>query len=153
MLKFRTSKQFPPYDKDGNCNLKTNSGGGVYIIREKYPFNNRVVYVGKSHESLKKTLYRHFQQWNDKRSATGKKWQIFERVTYHGQPIYKFSVQICFVNDKAAIDALEQALIFKFKPRDNKQKLNFYTEAEMDKIERKFESATGWNPANDFEPF
>ena len=59
------SKWNIPYKKNGetfygNSIMKKS---GVYVIKK----NNKVVYVGESHtNNLYRTLYRHFQRWNDK---------------------------------------------------------------------------------------
>ena len=57
----KATKRFKPYT-DGIPTLRTNVGGGVYIIR----LLDEVVYVGKSNADVKKTLYRHFQKWTDR---------------------------------------------------------------------------------------
>lgn len=144
-MKFLTSKQFKPYDTFGKCSLKNNTGGGVYIIRKK----GKVVYVGKSHKQLKKTLYRHFQIWTDKRNQYKKNNQSYERVTYHTEERNKFTVQICYINNEKAIDLLEKSLIIKLQPVDNKLKINEY----QNSVILKFETATEWNQHCTENPF
>lgn len=142
------TKRFKPYT-DGIPTLKTNTGGGVYIIRE----GNQVVYVGKSNADIKKTLYRHFQRWTDRRSIDAKKYQIYERVTYHGQDLNNYTVQVYYCNDTNKIDLLETTLIFKLKPRDNKQKLQMYTLDQRNTMVTQIENADTWNPISDENPF
>lgn len=142
------TKQFKPYT-DNIPTLRNNIGGGVYIIREE----GVVVYVGKSNADLKWTLYRHFQKWIDKRSDGGKKWQIYQRVTYYGQDLTKFSVQVYYCDDTKYIDLMETTLIIKLKPRDNKQKLDFYTQEQMNNVKIDIKNMESWNPICEENPF
>lgn len=85
---------------------------GVYFIKE----NGTLVYVGCSRSDVYETAYRHFQQWNDPRG--------YERTTYADQlafNIYTISVQATLPDD--AMD-VESAYITKYRPRDNKYKLD-----------------------------
>jgi len=82
---------------------------GVYIIKE----DGVIVYVGYSATDLYTTMYRHFQEWNDKRGA---------RVTYFNllnKRVYKVRLVYCTPLQAAR---LEKALIIKYYPRDNKEK-------------------------------
>ena len=64
----KASKFFTPYYKKNNnlkCSLdhsKVKDKTGVYLIKQ----DSKIVYVGYSIGSLYKTIYRHFQDWNDK---------------------------------------------------------------------------------------
>lgn len=116
---------FTPYiehnGKRGKAALKK-TGSGVYIIKE----GANVVYIGFSASDVKKTLYRHFQKWIDKRHPETKRVQRIERVTYMNKNFknenYRVKVVFC-KNGKEAAD-LEHALIKKIKPRDNSVKLD-----------------------------
>lgn len=80
---------------------------GVYFIRSKK--TNKIVYIGHSSTNLKKTLYRHFQNWNDKTQV---------RQTYESK---YFDVRIIETTPKKA-QPMERYLIKKFQPRDNTNK-------------------------------
>lgn len=81
---------------------------GVYIIFKK----NEIVYVGYSGYNVYKTLYRHFQSWND---------PVQVRVTYN-KTDPNIKVRVIYCNSRKAKN-LESALIIKFEPKDNPQKL------------------------------
>ena len=131
--KIKTTPLFKPYNNDNKPTLKSNGKGIYYIFR-----NGRLHYIGKSSYDIKKTLYRHFQKWTDKRRDSARRWQIFERVTYYGLPVNEFKVKCLFIDNTDLIDTLEQALIKKHTPPDNSQKLAFYSAeqetAALDKI-------------------
>jgi hypothetical protein len=79
---------------------------GVYFIKE----NNQLVYIGSSKKNSTSALYRHFQQWNDRR---------FQRITYNRD----VCTVIIFECEKSF--DIEVKFIQYFKPRDNK---NLYIE-------------------------
>lgn len=108
-IKFSLIGQKPPYDKNGKTNFpSTWAKKGVYIIYE----NNIVVYVGSSRYNLYKTMYRHFESWHN---------IIQKVVTYKNrQKKYKVEVFECGFKD---VLTLETRFILKYKPRDNKNKL------------------------------
>ena len=91
---------------------------GVYMIYK----GGRLRYVGYSETDLYKTMYRHFQSWNDRRQI---------RVTYDPD---KVKVRVIYCRDGIQADRLEKALILKHKPIDNPNK---YTLFEADKEEKK----------------
>lgn len=106
----KISKFFPPYyEKNGvdHCTLKTDylKKAGVYFIKE----NGIIVYVGHSSTILYKTIYRHFQKWDDKRS---------ERKVYNK---YSCTIRIITTTPTQA-PRLEGYLIQKMQPRDNEIK-------------------------------
>lgn len=106
----KASKFFYPYFKKGKalkCSLdhsKVKDRTGVYLIKQ----NEKIVYVGYSIGSLYKTIYRHFQSWNDKAQ---------ERKVYDKTGV---KIRVFFCTPKQA-DRLETFFIQKLKPRDNKQ--------------------------------
>lgn len=81
---------------------------GTYVIRSRK--TGRVIYVGYSANNLKRTLYRHFQRWNDPKQPN--------RYTY--DPRF-YDITIYKVNSRTA-PKLEKALIKKYNPPDNKFK-------------------------------
>jgi hypothetical protein len=80
---------------------------GTYIIKSKKTGN--IIYVGYSSNNLYRTLYRHFQQWNDRQQ---------NRFVY-GKNNYFVRV---VPTTATRAESLEQALIRKYNPRDNKNK-------------------------------
>jgi excinuclease UvrABC nuclease subunit len=84
---------------------------GVYLIYK----NQKLVYVGFSSYNVYKTLYRHFQQWNDPMQI---------RVVYSKNDS-SIKVRVIYTT---AIRArkLEKALIIKYRPKDNPDKLDSY---------------------------
>ncbi len=133
---------FAPYKKEKECTIDF-TGTGVYIIKE----NDVVVYVGMSKKDVKSTLYRHFQKWTDRRGATRKKKEPYDRVTYKDKDILGFTYQckvILFSNEHDAF-VMESLLIKRLKPRDNKNKAEKKYGIHYDKIEKsKFESEAGF---------
>jgi excinuclease UvrABC nuclease subunit len=80
----------------------------VYLIYK----NNKLVYVGMSQSDVYKTMYRHFQSWEDP-------FQI--RVTYTKRMNCACRVVLCTA---AQALNLEKALILKYRPKDNPNKYN-----------------------------
>lgn len=82
---------------------------GVYLI-----FRNATLrYVGYSGYNVYKTLYRHFQSWNDPN-------QIRSVYSPNDEQI---KVRVIYCNNSKA-KKLESALIIKFQPIDNPDKLS-----------------------------
>ena len=115
----KISKWFEPY-KNGKPTLeyKKTQRPAVYFIRE----NKKIVYVGYSTTNLYKTMYRHFQKWNDKQQ---------ERKVYDK----KTEVRVIFCTALQA-DRLETYLIQKLKPRDNAHKYTDQPPAPAVNIEK-----------------
>ena len=109
MIKSRFIK---PYKKDNERTSlpETMNRSGVYLIADK---NGKIVYVGHSLSNLYKTMYRHFQSWKDWRQKRA----TFSRKTH--------KVRIVFTTPKQA-EKLEKALILKYKPKGNPDKLFDY---------------------------
>lgn len=89
---------------------KKGSQAGTYLIKKSG--SNKILYVGYSETQLYKTIYRHFQAWND---------QAQERTTYDKEG---YSVKIFFTTPAKAAK-LEQYFIKKYEPQDNKD-INVY---------------------------
>ncbi len=104
MRKFRTKS---PYDKDGKTNFKyTNGKSGVYLIYK----DSKLMYVGMSGSNLYKTMYRHFQSWEDSTQI---------RTTYNGKSTRnKFTCRVVLCSPSKAA-SLEKMIIIKHKPKDN----------------------------------
>lgn len=108
-------KFLPPYDEKGKCTFRAaKERPGVYIIKE----DSKIVYVGKSGYNLYKTMYRHFQSWHHSQQDV---------VSYKNRlSRHRYTVRVVYTTANQA-NALEEALILKYKPRDNDQKLELYT--------------------------
>ena len=113
--KLKVSRLIEPYDSKGHSNLIfANKRSGVYLIYK----DGVLVYVGFSGVNLYKTCTRHFQEWSSK-------WQ---RVTTYVNSLKycKFQVRVILCSPARAA-RLEKALIIKWKPKDNPDKLKGYT--------------------------
>lgn len=81
---------------------------GIYIIRDTV--TKIITYIGMSKVCAYTAMYRHFEQWNDKRQY---------RVTY--QERSQFEVRIIFI-DALNVHQYERRLIKYFNPRDNAER-------------------------------
>ncbi len=107
------SRLISPYDANGNSNLNfATNRAGVYLIYK----NGKLRYVGYSAVNLYKTCTRHFQRWT-------KKYGIV--TTYYGQNMNDFKVRVILCS-AARAEKLEKALIIRYKPKDNPDKLKGY---------------------------
>lgn len=105
---------------------------GIYFIRHKA--TRAVVYVGMSSSQLKKTIYRHFQEWNDR--ARKALWGDIKRKSY---PKQGYEVRFIYCSPTRAAK-LEKYFIQKLQPKDNEQKYDAYfgkTEQEQDEARDK----------------
>ena len=98
------SSFLPPYNPDGSTTfINTRHKSGVYFIKNSV---GEIVYVGYSKNNLYRTLYRHFQKWDDSQQP---------RVVYK-KTGYTVRVILCTPNQATR---LEKYLVNKMKPRDN----------------------------------
>lgn len=111
-----------PYRKDGRTNFPDAKGRkGVYIIK----VDGKITYIGHSGSDLYRTMYRHFQSWTDPTQR---------RVTYKGRVSRdRISVRVAYTNTARQAATLERALILKYKPRDNPDKLELYQPTASEK--------------------
>ena len=108
----KKTKLLPPYNEGTRqTTFKDRGRPGVYLIYK----NGELRYVGMSQSNLYKTMYRHFQNWEDKKQ---------ERVVYKYLSGIKCRVIYCTAAQAAK---LERALILKYKPTDNPNKLELFT--------------------------
>ena len=64
MHQMKKSRFKKPYLKNGKTAFRHISGkAGVYLIKSIK--TGKILYVGHSKTDLYKTMYRHFQEWND----------------------------------------------------------------------------------------
>lgn len=95
----------------------TSNKPGVYLIKE----NNQIVYVGYSGYNLYKTMYRHFQSWDSPQ---------YRAVYSKNNNNIKVRVLYCLPSQAKK---LEQALIQKYMPRDNQNKIYKYGYSKNEK--------------------
>ncbi|MEL6193937.1 MAG: GIY-YIG nuclease family protein [Bacteroidota bacterium] len=110
----RYSRFFPPYFKKNGrdrttLNYITKACCGVYIIRSKQ--TKKILYVGFSGKDLYKTLYRHFQSWEDPKQY---------RTTYANK--YAYEIMVVLHPNPNIMFMLEQYYIDRLKPRDTMDK-------------------------------
>lgn len=103
------SRKNPPY-KNGRP-FYTAKQAGVYLIYRA----GVLVYVGHSQTNLYRTLYRHFQSWNDKTQ---------QRIIYSPTDA-NIKVRVIYTPPSKA-QKLERALILKYQPADNPNKYETY---------------------------
>lgn len=101
---------------------------GVYLIYK----NGSLVYVGYSSYNVYKTLYRHFQRWNDPTQV---------RITYNPND-QNIKVRVIYTTALRA-KKLEKALILKYQPKNNPDKYENYildknSEKELTRAEDEF---------------
>lgn len=105
----KRTRRRPPYKPDGRTNFPVKAPG-VYMIHD----GPEPVYIGFG-KNVYRALYRHFQRWDDPKQV---------RVTY---PKHGHTVRVVYTTDARKAERLERALILKYKPRDNPNKLSNYT--------------------------
>jgi len=115
IYKQRRSK---PYLSNGKTTFNIQKRPGVYMIYK----GEKPVYIGYSGTNLYKTLYRHFQSWNDRTQT---------RVVY--RDLSDITVRVVYTHTGNQAAKLEKALIVKLKPRDNPNKYEQYTLTFKDK--------------------
>lgn len=74
----------------------------------------RIAYVGHGKKDAYKSLYRHFQTWNDRTRDRS----TFDRDTH--------TVRVIYTRTAAQAERLERALILKHQPYGNPDKLKGY---------------------------
>lgn len=137
-----------PYQENGRQTL-TETGSGVYLIKK----NDEIVYIGYSNGAIKKTLYRHFQTWTDKRSQFTQDREGFDRVSYAGQNLDQFRVRVIFTNNAVKAYELETKLINKYKPIQNRSKLRSLFEDEYNERIKKIEEAKSTDIFDEIDEF
>ena len=127
------TKLFKPYLQDktnrrAKCKLKI-TGAGVYYIYERITGTQsfKLVYIGYASSDVKRTMYRHFQKWIDKRHPETRKTERIERVSYFDKYFKNddYKCKVVFCKDAQESANLELAQIAKLKPRDNRLKMQF----------------------------
>lgn len=116
--KIHKQRRLKPYNSKGKTTFSVQNTPGVYIIYQ----GKKLVYIGYSGTNLYKTMYRHFQSWNDKTQV---------RITY--PDLSNITVRVVYTISANHAARLEKALISKYKPKDNPQKYESYTTTKGDK--------------------
>jgi excinuclease UvrABC nuclease subunit len=135
----RALRKIKLYKKDGGFNILHLKGkSGVYLIYQK----NKLVYVGRSSTNrLYKTITRHFQQWNDKAQEG--------RISYHTDKKTDFSIKV-YITKKADAYPLECSLILRYRPRDNKYKIQSCSISQTDRVSKRFKNKVASSPKDDY---
>jgi excinuclease UvrABC nuclease subunit len=118
-------KNITPYNDKNKPTFKKRNVKGVYIIRNK----NVILYIGYSGVDLYKTMYRHFQKWND-----------YSQVRVEYKNISNLKIDIILTSTKLQASRLEKALIIKYKPKDNPDQywINFNTDDKENQIYKEY---------------
>lgn len=126
----------------GKCTLQK-TGPGVYIIKEA----GKIVYIGYASRDVKGVMYRHFQRWTDRRHPDEKRTSVIERVTYKepGETFDSYRVRVVFCRSAQQAATLEEALIRKYKPRNNAGKYAVYSLFKHSTAVEKYEDAPETN--------
>ena len=112
-------KPLPPYDHRQKPTFKLQNVPGIYIIFKA----GKIIYVGYSRSNLYKTMYRHFQAWNDK---TGQYRTVITDLS-------QVKVGVIYTKSGRLAKLLESAYILKHKPEMN---ANVYNGFIMDDKEK-----------------
>jgi hypothetical protein len=111
---------------------------GTYLIYRA----GRLVYVGFSSYNVYKTLYRHFQNWNDPQQV---------RIVYDkNDPNIKVRV---IYTTAARARKLEKAIIIKYQPKDNPDKYENYLDLNRQESKVIAEAENEFTSNNDDLPF
>ena len=110
------TEQAEPYYQEKNKMARSTTfnlrgAGGVYLIFKA----GKLIYCGKSRNNLYKTMYRHFQDWENTEQT---------RVVYKN--LKDITCQVVYLRKIRDIDDLEKAIILKHKPKDNPMKYEKY---------------------------
>lgn len=119
MNKIYKQRRVKPYQANGKTTFNLRNRTGCYMIYR----GDVLLYIGYSGTDLYKTLYRHFQKWNDKTQV---------RVTYSN--LKDITVRVIYTTTKNHAQRLEKALINKYKPKDNPQKYEAYEPTKGDTV-------------------
>lgn len=107
------SRLVTPYTAEGRATFPDRRRPGVYLIFRA----GSLVYVGFSAVDVYKALYRHFQEWNDTSRDR-------PRVVYPKGGASQ--VRVIYTNGAQQAARLERALIVRYRPKDNPDKLDGY---------------------------
>ena len=122
MSTYKRTRLHRPYNDDGSTAFPARNVPGCYLIyRESDDITGptyQLRYVGYSGKDVYKALYRHFQTWNDRQVDRGER---SERIVYKVRSDIR--VRVIYCRSAAQASELEKALILKYRPKDNHDKL------------------------------
>lgn len=122
MSTYRRTRLRPPYNPDGSTAFPARGVPGCYLIYKEHDdvvgVSHELRYVGYSASDVYKALYRHFQTWNDKQVDRGER---SERTVYSVRKDIR--VRVIYCRTAAQARELEKALILRYRPTDNPDKL------------------------------
>lgn len=129
-------RRVKPYQANGRTTFNLQGLPGVYLIY----VDDTVDYIGYSGKNLYKTLYRHFQSWNDPSQI---------RIVYTKQQ-KNITVRVVYTKTAAHAYRLEKALINKYSPKSNPTQYESYepTRGDVAKLDEYLQSQT--NPIAEF---
>lgn len=120
----------PPYDPNGRTTFPARERSGVYLIFRR----GLLYYVGFSGSDVYKALYRHFEVWNDASRDRA-------RATFPRGGSTRVRVVYTDTSEQAA--RLETALIVRYRPPGNVDKLQAY---ETDAADRRIMERAARSP-------
>lgn len=140
MIKIRKRKVYKDQET-GKTNLTDLRGkAGVYTIWE----GSKRVYIGHSRSDLYKTILRHFQEWRDRAQPT--------RISYRGK-LNKHTYRVSgFLTKPTDAIPLETELLLKYRPRDNKGKINDVSRIQRNRAKERMRKAIN-KPPEDWQGF
>ena len=125
LYKQRLAKPYKIINGVKHTTFNIRNKGGVYLI---YDLEENLKYVGMSTNNLYKTMYHHFQSWNDYKNYYPQK-----RVLYDPEQV---KVRIVYSSSLKQIDRLEKGLIFKYRDLVVLDNPNQYRKHEADENEK-----------------
>lgn len=126
-MEMKRTRRRPPYNEDGSTAFPARNQPGVYLVYKEgsaSPFERSKAvlrYVGFGSKDVYKALYRHFQVWNDRQAEAGERGPRTVHKVRKG-----ITVRVIYTRTAAQARELERALILKYRPTDNPDKLEFY---------------------------
>jgi hypothetical protein len=116
----------PPYKlikgvKHTTFNIRNKMG--VYLI---YDLDENLKYIGQSTNNLYRTMYHHFQSWNDYAPRPQ------QRILYDPD---KVKIRVVYCKTAKQVDQLEKGLIFKYRDIIKLDNIQQYRQHEADEKE------------------
>lgn len=126
----KRTRLVPPYGASGRTTFPARERTGVYLVFR----GGALHYVGFSGSDVYKALYRHFEQWND--ASRERKRATFPRGG-------TTRVRVVYTDSAEQAARLETALIVRYRPPGNVDKLQAY---ETDAADRRLMEAAARSP-------
>lgn len=126
------TKPLPPYNEKGKPNFPVRNVPGVYVVLKA----GAIVYAGYSKNNLYRTMYHHFQNWNDSTNQYRAIWKNLEGI----------KVYVIYCDSGRVAKLLENAIIIKHRPKANVNVYDgFITDEKEDKLLKEAQKAFGIN--------